>query len=73
LEVRKRNGNLVEFDKSKIENAILLAMKKGSGIVRERVAEEIAEEIEEQYVEEQKILESEIPIEDIEDVDELER
>lgn len=68
MEVRKRNGSLVEFDKSKIENAILLAMKKGSGIVKEKIAEEIANEIEEQYIEEQSILESEIPIEDIEDL-----
>lgn len=68
MEVRKRNGSLVEFDKSKIENAILLAMKKGSGIVKEKIAEEIANEIEEQYIEEQSVLESEIPIEDIEDL-----
>lgn len=68
MEVRKRNGSLVEFDKSKIENAILLAMKKGSGIVKEKIAEEIANEIEEQYIEEQSIVESEIPIEDIEDL-----
>jgi anaerobic ribonucleoside-triphosphate reductase len=68
LEVRKRNGSLVEFDKSKIENAILLAMKKGSGIVKEKIAEEIANEIEEQYIEEQSVIESEIPIEDIEDL-----
>ena len=68
MEVRKRNESLVEFDKSKIENAILLAMKKGSGIVKEKIAEEIANEIEEQYIEEQSVLESEIPIEDIEDL-----
>lgn len=68
MEVRKRNGSLVEFDKSKIENAILLAMKKGSGIVKEKIAEEIANEIEEQYIEEQSTVESEIPIEDIEDL-----
>lgn len=68
MEVRKRNGSLVKFDKSKIENAILLAMKKGSGIVKEKIAEEIANEIEEQYIEEQSVLESEIPIEDIEDL-----
>ena len=68
MEVRKRNGSLVEFDKSKIENAILLAMKKGSGIVKEKIAEEIANEIEEQYIEEQSVIQSEIPIEDIEDL-----
>ena len=68
MEVRKRNGSLVEFDKSKIENAILLAMKNGSAILKPKIAEEIANEIEEQYIEEQKILESEIPIEDIEDL-----
>lgn len=66
--VEKRNNTTEQFNRDKIENAILLAMKKGSGIVKEKIAKEIAEEIEEQYIEEQAILESEIPIEDIEDL-----
>ena len=38
MEVKKRNGNLVPFDKDKIVNAILKSMKQGSGIVKEKVA-----------------------------------
>jgi ribonucleoside-triphosphate reductase len=43
--VIKRDCSEVEFDKSKIENAILKAMKNGSGIVREDIAIDIANEI----------------------------
>lgn len=46
MEVKKRNGNLVPFDKDKIVNAILKSMKQGSGIVKEKVANDIADEIE---------------------------
>lgn len=48
MKVLKRNSKLTEFDKSKIEIAILKAMKGGSGIVKERVARDIAIEIEEE-------------------------
>ena len=49
VQVMKRDAELVEFNKSKISNAILKAMKNGSGIVRPKIAEEIADEIEEKY------------------------
>ncbi len=48
MRVLKRNSKLTEFDKSKIEVAILQAMKGGSGIVKEGIARDIAIEIEEE-------------------------
>lgn len=45
LKVIKRDCTEVDFDKSKIVNAILMAMKNGSGIVKEKIAEDIATEI----------------------------
>ena len=48
MKVVKRNGSIVDFDASKIENAILKAMKNGSGIVKERIAHSVANEIEEE-------------------------
>lgn len=47
LNIIKRDGKLVKFDKEKIKNAILKAMKYGSGIYEEEVANKIANEIEE--------------------------
>ncbi len=47
LNIIKRNGKVAEFDKIKIENAILNAMKYGSGIYEEEIAKKIANEIEE--------------------------
>ena len=49
MKVVKRNGNLVDFDKNKIETAIMKAMKYGSGIVRPIIAQNIADEIEEYF------------------------
>ncbi|WP_250674660.1 anaerobic ribonucleoside-triphosphate reductase [Paraclostridium ghonii] len=46
LNIIKRDGSIVKFDKTKIENAILKAMKYGSGIYEEGIAKEIANEIE---------------------------
>lgn len=46
LKVIKRDGSIVDFDKSKIENAILRAMKYGSGIVDKKVAKKIADDSE---------------------------
>lgn len=46
--VIKRDCTEVDFDKSKISNAILKAMKNGSGIVKTKIAEDIANEIEEE-------------------------
>jgi len=56
-QVRKRDGRIVDFDKSKIEKAILKSMKNGSGIVKPQIAAGIADEIEELYKE------SETPVE----------
>ena len=44
--VRKRTGSLVEFDKNKIVNAIMKSMMQGSGIIKEKIANDIADEIE---------------------------
>ena len=44
--VIKRDGNLVPFNKEKISTAILKAMKYGSGIEKEKIANDIAGEIE---------------------------
>ena len=44
--VIKRNGEVVEFDRKKIESAILKAMRYGSGILKEDIAEKISKEIE---------------------------
>lgn len=48
MKVIKRDCTEVSFDKSKISNAILKAMKNGSGIIKPKVAEEIAAEIEDE-------------------------
>ena len=45
--VIKRDGTKEPFNKEKIENAILKAMKNGSGIVKPIIARNIADEIEE--------------------------
>lgn len=42
--VIKRDGNIVPFEKDKVEEAILKAMKYGSGILKPELAELIAEE-----------------------------
>lgn len=49
LNIIKRDGSVAKFDKSKIENAILKAMKYGSGIYEEEIAKEIANEIESSF------------------------
>ena len=46
VKVIKRNGDIVEFDKNKIVNAICRAMKYGSGIYRKDIAVRIADTIE---------------------------
>jgi len=48
ITVIKRNGNRVDFDKTKISSAILKAMKNGSGIIKPKIAESIANEIEQE-------------------------
>ena len=49
MNVIKRNCEIAEFDKTKISQAILKAMKYGSGIVKPKIAETSADEIEEEY------------------------
>ena len=44
--VVKRDGHVVPFNKEKISTAILKAMKYGSGIEKEKIANDIANEIE---------------------------
>lgn len=54
MEVVKRNGSIVEFDKEKIYNAILKAMKNGSGIVKANIAYSIPEDIEKELISSKK-------------------
>ena len=44
--VVKRNGHIVPFNKEKISTAIIKAMKYGSGVEKEKIANDIANEIE---------------------------
>lgn len=60
MKVIKRDCTEVEFDKSKICNAILKAMKNGSGIIRPKIAECIADEIYEENKNKEEISISEI-------------
>ena len=46
LKIIKRNGSIVGFNKDKIEQAILKAMKNGSGIYEPKIAKKIADDIE---------------------------
>ena len=46
MNVIKRDGRKVPFDKNKIETAILKAMRQGSGAIKEKIAEDIANDIE---------------------------
>ena len=63
MKVIKRDASLVEFDRQKIYNAIMKAMKNGSGFVKPKIAESIAKEIEEKFINENA---DEIDISDIE-------
>ena len=45
MNVIKRDGRVVDFNKRKIIEAILKAMKQGSNIIKPKIAEDIAEEI----------------------------
>lgn len=60
MKVVKRNGSLADFDKNKIYNAIMKAMKNGSGIVKPNIAKKIADEIEEEFTDRDEIRISEI-------------
>ncbi|MFI3208269.1 MAG: anaerobic ribonucleoside-triphosphate reductase [Eubacteriales bacterium] len=67
MKVIKRNGESADFNLRKIENAILAAMKYGSGIVDEDIAWEISKEIEE-AVKASHVKDGEVRISDIEDL-----
>ena len=54
VKVVKRNGSLVDFDKSKISNAILKAMTVGNTI-NESIANQIADDAECQYKDNEKV------------------
>ena len=60
MKVIKRDCTEVDFDKSKISNAIRKAMKNGSGIVKPKIAEDIANEIEEECKDKDEISISDI-------------
>ena len=63
IKVIKRDCSEVSFDKSKISNAILKAMKNGSGIIKLKIADDIANEIEQYCIDNQL---DDIDISDIE-------
>lgn len=50
MKVVKRNGQEVPFDPEKIYNAIMKAMKNGSGIVKPIIARNISKEIEQEFL-----------------------
>ena len=60
MKVIKRDCTLVDFQKEKISNAILKAMKNGSGIVKPKIAEDIANEIYEECKDKDEISISDI-------------
>lgn len=60
FKVIKRDGTNVDFNRSKIEVAILKAMKYGSGIVKEDIAIKIANIIEEIGLDTVKLIESKV-------------
>jgi anaerobic ribonucleoside-triphosphate reductase len=55
MQIIKRDGTKTEFNKQKIVEAILKAMKYGSGIVKEKIADNIAQECEEYFTIENKV------------------
>ncbi len=54
MKVIKRNGTRVLFDASKIEIAIMKAMKYGSGLIEKEIAKEISLEIEKEFQKKQQ-------------------
>ena len=55
MEVIKRDGSIVEFNKHKIREAILKAMKHGSGIYLPDIAKLIANDAENYFKDEMKL------------------
>ena len=45
MQVIKRDGSETDFDRQRIKNAIFNAMKYGSGIVKEDIADKIIEKL----------------------------
>jgi len=60
MNVIKRDCTEVDFQKEKISNAILKAMKNGSGIVKSKIAEDIANEIYEECKDKEEVSISDI-------------
>lgn len=60
MKVIKRDCTVAEFEKKKIYNAIMKAMKNGSGIIKPKIAKSIADEIYEENKDKQDISISEI-------------
>lgn len=60
MKVIKRDCTVAEFEKEKIYNAIMKAMKNGSGIIKPKIAESIADEIYEENKDRDDISISEI-------------
>ena len=49
MKIVKRNGEVVEFNKTKIEVAIVKAMKYGVGYIEEHIAKQVATQIEDHF------------------------
>lgn len=58
--VVKKDGSVEKFNKSKIEKAILRAMRTGSGIYKKRLAELIADEAYEKFIKKDEVKTKEI-------------
>ena len=58
----KRDGRTVPFDKNKIKTAILRAMHQGSGVIKEKIADDIANEIENELADANEINISQIEL-----------
>ena len=62
MNVIKRDGRIVPFDKNKIKTAILKAMHQGSGVIKEKIAEDVANEIENEFLDVAEISISQIEL-----------
>jgi len=56
VDVIKRDGQVVQFDEGKIYNAIVKAMRFGSGMVNLEIAKKIAFEIKEKFLQTPKVI-----------------
>ena len=62
MNVIKRDGRTVPFDKNKIKTAILRAMHQGSGVIKDKIADDIANEIENELADANEINISQIEL-----------